>query len=133
MARANIHRRTTLEEIYPPDAFASDAAQNGRVPNTVLSGVRILSAPDAAGDFDFERATQQIGEAISASFLAPQRREERTQDAGRDSPTTVSADPDPRSGYEAFLADIVAVAQRFGFDAEESPWRDEPRLHGLRQ
>jgi hypothetical protein len=101
MARANIHRRTTLEEIYPPDAFASDAAQNGRLPTTVLSGVRILSAPDTGGDFDFERATQQIGEASSASFLAPQRREERTQDAGRDSPTTVSADPDPRAGYEA--------------------------------
>ena len=65
MAKANIHRRSTLEEVYPPDAFASDAAQNGRVPNTVLSGVRILSAPDAAGDFEFERATQQIGEAAT--------------------------------------------------------------------
>ena len=64
MAKANIHRRSTLEEIYPPDAFASDTAQNGRVPSTVLSGVRILSAPDAAGDFDFERSTQQIGEGL---------------------------------------------------------------------
>jgi len=133
MAKANIHRRSTLEEIYPPDAFASDAAQNGRAPNTVLSGVRILSAPDAAGDFGFERATQQIGEAASASFLAPHRREDRTVDAGRDSPTTASADPDPRAGYEAFLADIVAVAQRFGFEPEASPGRDEPRLRGLRQ
>ena len=129
MAKANIHRRSTLEEIYPPDIFASDAAQNGRV----LSGVRILSAPDTAGDFDFERATQQIGEAASASFLAPHRREERIQDAGRDSPTTVSADPDPRAGHEAFLADIVAVAERFGFEPEASPGRDEPRLRGLRQ
>ena len=133
MPKANIHRRNTLEEIYPPDAFASDAAKNGRVPNTVLSGVRILSAPDAAGDFEFERATQQIGEAASAGFLVPHRREDRTQDAGRDSPTTVSADPDPRAGYEAFLADIVAVAQRFGFEPEASPGRDEPRLRGLRQ
>jgi hypothetical protein len=133
MPRANIHRRSTLEEIYPPDAFASDAAQNGRVPNTLLNGARILSAPDAAGDFDFERATQQIGEAASASFLAPHRREDRAQDAGRDSPTTVSADPDPRAGYEAFLDDIIAVAQGFGFDPEGSPGRDEPRLRGLRQ
>src|SRR5260370_30762856 len=132
MPKANIHRRSTLEEIYPPNAFASDAAQNGRVPNTVLSGVRILSAPDAAGDFEFERATQQIGEAASASFLAPHRREDRTQDAGRDSPTKVSADPDPRAGYEAFLSDIVAVAQRFGFEPEAFPGRDEPRLRGLR-
>ena len=133
MAKANIHRRSTLEEIYPLDAFASDAAQNGRAPNTVLSGVRILSAPDAAGDFDFERASQQIGEAASAGFLVPHRREDRTQDAGRDSPMIVSADPDPRAGYEAFLADIVAVAQRFGFEPEASPGRDEPRLRGLRQ
>jgi hypothetical protein len=125
MAKANIHRRSTLEEVYSPDAFASDAAQNGRVPNTVVSGVRILSAPDAAGDFDLERATKQIGEAASTSFLAPHRREDRTQDAGRDS--------DPRAGYEAFLADIVAVAQRFGFEPEVSPGRDEPRLRGLRQ
>ena len=121
MAKANIHRRSTLEDIYPPDAFATDAAQNGRVPNTVLNGVRILSAPDATGDFDFERATQQIAEAASASFLAPHR------------PTTASADPDPRAGYEAFLADIVAVAERFGFEPEASPGRDEPRLRGLRQ
>jgi hypothetical protein len=121
MAKANIDRRSTLEEIYPPDTFASDAAQNGGVPNTVLSGVRILSAPDAAGDFDFERATQQVGEATSASFLAPHR------------PTTALADPDPRAGYEAFLNDIAAVAQRFGFEVKESPGRDEPRLRGLRQ
>jgi len=125
MAKANINRRSTLEEIYPPDAFASDAAQNGRVPNTGLSGVRILSAPDAAGDFEFERATQQIGEATSASFLAPHRREEGT--------LTESAVPDPRAGYEAFLNDIVAVAQRFGFEPEDSPGRNEARLRGLRQ
>jgi hypothetical protein len=133
MAKANIHRLITLEEVYPPDAFASDAAQNGRVPNTLLSGVRVLSAPDPAGDFDFERATQQVGEATSPSFLAPYRREDRTVDAGRDSPTTASAGSQPRAGYEAFLADIIAVAQRLGFEPEEAPGRDEPRLRGLRQ
>jgi hypothetical protein len=85
------------------------------------------------GDFDFERATQQIGEAASASFLAPHRREDGTRDAGRDSPATVSVDPDARAGYEAFLNDIVAVAQRFGFEPEESPGQGESRLRGLRQ
>ena len=54
-------------------------------------------------------------------------------DAGRDSPATVSADPDPRAGYEDFLNDIIAVAQRFGFEPEQSPGRSEPRLRGLRQ
>jgi len=89
--------------------------------------------PGRRRDFDFERATRQIAEAASASFLAPHRREETTADPGRDSPATVAADADPRAGYEAFLADIVAVAQRFGFEPEESPGRDEPRLRGLRQ
>jgi hypothetical protein len=106
---------TRSREVYPPDALAGDAAQNAGVPNAGLSGVRVLSAPDAAGDFRVRAATQQVVEATSASFLAPYRRE------------------DPRAGYEAFLADIVAVAQRFGFELKESPGRDEPRLRGLRQ
>jgi hypothetical protein len=73
MPKANIHRRSTLEEIYPPDAFVSDTAQNGRVPNAVLSGVRILSAPDAAGNFDFERATQQAEGIPRPRRTAPAR------------------------------------------------------------
>ena len=115
MPKANIHCRNTLEEVYPPDALAGDAAQNARAPSTGLSGVRVLSAPDAAGDFAFERATQQVGEATSAGFLAPYRR------------------VDPRAGCEAFLADIVAAAQRVDFELKESPGRDEPRLRGLQQ
>ena len=45
MPKANIHCRNTLEEVYPPDALAGDAAQNARAPSTGLSGVRVLSAP----------------------------------------------------------------------------------------
>jgi|SRR5690348_16533654 len=126
MPSANIHRRNTLEEIYPPEAFASDAAQNGRAPNDRLRGVRVLSAPDAAGDFDLEPAAQQVGEAASARFLAPHRPQQEIGDADRTS-------ADPQAGYQAFLADIIAAAQRFGFKSEESPGRDEPRLRGLRQ
>ena len=133
MPKANIHRHETLEQAYPPDAFASDAGENGRAAVELIRGVRILSAPDATGDFDFERSTQQIGEAVSETFLAPHRLEDRLVNAAHDSPTGVSADPDPRQGYDAFLADIVAVAQRFGFKPQESPRRDEPRLRGSRQ
>jgi hypothetical protein len=133
MPKANINRRSTLEDVYPRDVFASDAAQNGRMASTVLRGVRILSAPDAAGNFEFERATRQVGEAVSASFLTPHRREDRTADAGHDSPATASAEPDPQAGYAAFLDEIAAAAQRFGYKPEESPGRDEPRLRGLRQ
>jgi len=96
-------------------------------------GVRILTAPDAAGDFEFERTGQQVGEAVPPTFLAPHRHEDRLIDAGRDSPAIQSARPDPRQGYENFLADAVNAAQRFGFEPDKSPGRDEPRLQGLRQ
>lgn len=133
MPKANIHNRRSLEEAYPPDAFASDAAGNGRTEAQFVRGVRILSAPDAAGDFEFERAAHQVGEAAAATFLAPHRREERLINAGRDSPSTQSADPEPRAGYGEFLTDIAAAARQFGFKPEDTPGRDEPRLKGLRQ
>jgi hypothetical protein len=133
MPKANIHNRRSLEAVYPPNAFAADAAENGRSPTVFQKGIRVLSAPDAAGEFALERATRQVGEAPSASFLAPQRCEERVIDAGRDSPTVATAEPDPSEGYEDFLTDLIAVAQQFGFKSEESPGRDEPRLRGLRQ
>jgi hypothetical protein len=133
MPKANIHHRETLEQVYPPDAFASDAAENGPATNEVVLGVRILSAPDEGGDFEFERAQQHVGEAATPTFLAPNRREDRLINSGGDSPAAQSAQPDPRQGYEGFLADIIAAAQQFGFEAEKSPGRDEPRLQGLRQ
>jgi hypothetical protein len=133
MLRANIHDRRSLEAAYPRAAFASDAAENSRSPHALVKGVRILSAPDAAGDFALERSTQQVGEAASASFVAPQRREDRLIDAERDSPATAVARFDPAAGYEDFLAELVAAAQQFGFKAEESPGLNEARLRGLRQ
>jgi hypothetical protein len=133
MPKANIHRRETLEQVYPPDAFASDAAENGPATSEVVLGVRILSAPDGGGDFEFERARQHVGEAATPTFLAPHGREDRLINCGRDSPAAQSAQPDPRQGYAGFLADIIAAAQQFGFEPEKSPSRDEPRLQGLRQ
>jgi hypothetical protein len=133
MPTANIHSRASLERVYPPDAFAQDAARNGQVTNQVVLGIRILSAPSAAGDFEFERASQQVGEAVPPTFLAPHRREERLINAGCESLATQSAQPDPQEGYQAFLADILAAAQRFGFEPEKSPGRHEPRLQGFRQ
>jgi hypothetical protein len=125
MSKANIGDRQSIEAAYPPEAFAGDAAQNARSDSQQVSGVRILSAPDAAGDFELERATQQVGEAVSPAFLAPYRREDGLAD-----PATA---PDPRQGYDAFLDDLVAAAQRWGFDADASPGRADPRLRGLRQ
>ncbi|HYZ41552.1 MAG TPA: hypothetical protein VE687_13145 [Stellaceae bacterium] len=98
MPTANIKHRDTIERIYPLEAFACDAARNGRVTNQLVHGVRILSAPNAAGDFELERASQQVGEAASAAFLAPHRCDERLINAGRDSPTSEATRPDPREG-----------------------------------
>ena len=39
--------------------------------------------------------------------------------------------PDPRDGYADFLADIVDIAEQFGFEPEKGPGRDEPRLPRL--
>ena len=77
MPTANIDSRASLERIYPPDAFAQDAARNGQVANQVVLGIRILSAPNAAGNFEIERAGQQVGEAMPPTFLAPHRRNRR--------------------------------------------------------
>ena len=125
MSKANIHHRQSLEAAYPPEAFAGDAAQNGRSDSQRISGVRILSAPDAAGDFELERAAQQVGEATSPAFLAPHRRDDRLAAA--------ATEPDPRQGYDSFLDDLAAAAQRHGFDPDTSPGRADPRLRGLRQ
>jgi hypothetical protein len=133
MGKPNIHDHHSLEAAYPADAFASDAAQNARSDGQQVSGVRILSAPDAAGNFALERAVRQVGETVSPAFLAPYRREDRLGDARRDAPTPVAAEPDPREGYDSFLAEIVAAAQRWGFNPEDSPGRADPRLRGLRQ
>ena len=133
MPTANIHRRDSIERVYPADAFASDAAQNGQVTNQVVRGVRILSAPNAAGDFDLERGSHHAGEPSSPTFLTPYRREEPLINAGQDNPTNQPTPPDPRAEYESFLADTVAAARQFGFEPEKSPGRDEPRLQGLRQ
>jgi hypothetical protein len=124
MPKANIHRRHSLERIYPPDAFANDAAQNGRTIGEVVRGVCILSSPDAVGDFDLELATRQVGEVASPTFLAPSRTADHSEDLRV---------PDPSAGYQQFLDRVLAAAQRFGFTAEETPGRNDARIRGLRQ
>ena len=133
MPTANIQHRKTLEEVYPPDAFASDAAFNGQVTNEIILGVRILSAPNAEGDFIFERSRQHVAEVATPRFLAPHRREEILTNTEENSLAIGAARPRLPAGYAEFLDDIVAAAQQFGFDPEKSPGRDEPRLQGLRQ
>ena len=82
MATVNANDRSSLERVYPEDAFANDAAQNERVPNELLRGVLISSAPDASGYFGVDRATRHVGEPETPHFLAPARRDEELTDEG---------------------------------------------------
>ena len=131
MAKANIRDRRSLARIYPPEIFAGDAMQNA-APAEVLHGVILVSAPDTTGQFEIERATRQVGE-VSARFLAPQRRAEELVDQGRYGGPAERAAPDPTAGYEAFLDDIVAAAEKLRSEARPSPGPGDARLRGLRQ
>jgi len=133
MAKVNVNERTSLEDAYPRDAFAGDAARNELVPNIVLHGVRIGSAPGKDGMFELERTARHTGEPQSPTFLAPARREaELVERDPHSAPVQVST-PVPSAGYDRFLDDIFAAAKRYGFRAEESPGRGDARLKGLRQ
>ena len=124
--KVKIEDRAALERAYPPDAFAADAARNAATASEAVSGVRILSAPDNAGEFSFERGSRQVGETASAVFLAPYR---RRGNAGEPE----AASSDSRAGYQAFLDDIIDAARRLGYKPEESPGQADPRIRGLRQ
>lgn len=124
VSQANIADRRSIERIYPPDAFAVDAAENQKQPaNELVKGVRIASTPDASGAFALDPAAQQVGEISGAVFLAPYR------------PTSAGAGavPDPRDGYDAFIDDIIAAARRLAEHPRTSPGPGDPRLRGPRQ
>src|ERR1043166_8320026 len=109
---ANIHDRASIERAYPREAYASDASQNERRKPAMLHGVRIAAAPDDKGEFAIEPAVQHAGEMPGAVFLAPFHRVTAEENA--------EADPDPRLGYEAFLDEIIEMAERLGFRADAS-------------
>ncbi|MGH7038319.1 MAG: hypothetical protein ACREFK_07705 [Stellaceae bacterium] len=124
--KTNIGDRRSIAQVYPPEAFAIDAAQNQKQPaNPIAQGVRIVSAPDRSSAFELDRACQHVGEtgeSAGAIFLAPFRplAGDRVAD-------------DPRAGYEAFLDEIVRAAQQSGYRRELSPGPGDARLRGLRQ
>ena len=125
MSKANINDRQSIERVYPAEAYAADASENDRHKQEVVKGVRILSAPDAAGNFEFNAATQQVGESPGAVFLAPFH----TATAEDQAP----ANPDSRHGYDGFIGDIIEAATKFGYRPEQSPGARDPRLRGPRQ
>ena len=124
MPQASIHDRRSIERLYPPEAFAVDAAENQKQPaNELIRGVRILAPPDRSGAFELAPATQHVGEDFGPEFLAPYR------PAGNEA----RASTDPDRGYEGFIDDIVAAAERLAETARPSPGPGDQRLQGARQ
>ena len=130
MAKVNANDRGSLERVYPAEAFARDAAQNELSSNPLIHGVRIGSAPDAAGGFELERATRHAGEPETPYFLVPARHGEELIERGHHHAASQVTAPAPDRGYGQFLDDVVAAAKEFGFRAEQSPSRDK-RLRGF--
>jgi hypothetical protein len=122
MSKANIHDRGSIERVYPPEAYAADAAANQKQPaNPYLQGVRLTVPPDETGVFEFGRAAQQVGEIAGAVFLAPYR------------PTEGDGAHDISQGYDGFIDKVLAALPRLREKADASPGPDDPRLRGPRQ
>ena len=100
MTAANVNDRSTVEAIYPREAFQSDAAENSRAKTAVLRGVLIASAASESGAFAFHRASRHVGEKDplgDTRFLAPFLSEAGA--ALRQSPAdSVASDSPPRTG-----------------------------------
>jgi hypothetical protein len=123
MQRPNINDRGTIERIYPRAVFQQEANANARGDASVLKGVRIVSAADAAGTFDLVRASRHAGESDpsdGAIFLSP-----TAQAAKPGSPAPVWED-----AYVRFIDKIVTTATAAEF---ASPGPGDARLRGLRQ
>jgi hypothetical protein len=135
---ANIRVRQSIETIYPEEAFALEAGQNSRTKTTVQKGVRILSAADANGDFELERASRQVGEAggpDQALFLSPDlvsSADALVEGVGYGTTVQRESGPDAHKAadYTAFIDRIIAAAREAEF--RPAPAGDE-RLRGPRQ
>lgn len=136
MSSATIDDRTSLERIYPREAFEQDSRENARADAAVVHGVRILSEPDAAGVFAVARARQHAGERDPEGdtvFLAPSL---------TDQPDALAASaaygggeeggPGPASRHDAygeFLATIFQAARTAEF--KRPIGKGEERLRGF--
>jgi hypothetical protein len=137
MASAKLDDRASLSAAYPREQFERDAARNADIKTEVLSGVVLLSAPDATGRFQLDRATRHVGEVAPSGdtlFLYPVLGDAQGG-LGGTRPGYGNEEPDrsarPSPDYDGFL-DRVASAAR-GLTAREAPGRNDLRLKDERQ
>jgi hypothetical protein len=137
MASAKLDDRSSLSAVYPREQFERDAASNADIKTEVLSGVLLLSAPNAAGRFELDRATRHVGEVAAAGetqFLYPVLGDAAgglggmRPGYGNEEP---AAGARPAPDYDAFLDRVAAAARSLVH--REAPGRDDPRLKGERQ
>jgi hypothetical protein len=138
MMKANIHDRGTIERVYPEEAFAFEAGGNSRAKATVRKGVRIVSAVDARGEFEIERASRHVSESDGpdqAIFLSPDlvsSADALVTGGGYGSTTERESGPQAHKAadYVAFIDRIIDAAKHADF--RPAPSGDE-RLRGPRQ
>ena len=145
MTSANINDRSSVERLYPRDAFEADAGSNARGKATVLHGLRILSGPNASGAFRVARASQHVGEVHvgeaqgrgNGLFLAPDLganvaalAQNETDYGGAEEKGDAMASVDARGAeYQAFIDRVLASARAADFD--QPIGRGEERLKGF--
>jgi hypothetical protein len=139
MSSANINDRSSVERLYPRDAFERDAGENARGKAPVLKGVRILSAPDAAGSFELTPATQHTGEMDAEGdsvFLVAYVGDESaalhqtTDYGGAEEKGDALKKVQSHGGYESFIDRVLATAEAATFKPPIG--RGDERLKGFR-
>ena len=145
MTSASINDRASVERLYPREAFEEDAGSNARGKSTVLRGVRILSGPDARGEFRIARGSQHVGEVHvgeaqgrgNGLFLAPDLganfaalAQKDTDYGGAEEKSDAIGSVAARGAeYDAFIDRVIAAARAADF--EQPIGRGEERLKGF--
>ncbi len=140
MSRANINDRSSLERLYPRDAWAQDAGKKADAKAEVLHGVRIASPVDENGDFDLVRASHQVAEINSEGdvvFLFPQMgddyaalmQKETDYGGAEEKGDALDRVRHKDQDYEAFIDRIIQAARSAKF--KPAIGRGEERLRGF--
>jgi hypothetical protein len=138
MPEANINDRSSVERLYPREAFERDAGENADAKATVHRGVRIVSPVDDEGRFSAERGSRHVGErnpegdtVFLAPFLAeadaPVRQGETY--GGPVQAGDAPADAQKAHDYRAFVDRIIETAKAAEF--KPAVGRGDERLHGF--
>ncbi|WP_207480389.1 hypothetical protein [Arenibaculum pallidiluteum] len=138
MAIANVRDPASIAAVYPPEAFDRDARANAAPEATSHRGLRILSPPDGAGDFEVEPARHDVGEiaddpfmAFVCPFLQETGAELLKNDTAYGGPLDAGAPRlDPAERYRAFLEEVVEAARTLR--PRDRINLDDPRLRGFR-